>query len=220
MLCKIYEDVATLIFGKGSFKVGAFKLKLHEKTPDAPLSPIFLNLRTPQNPKQGPLDEGDCEVIALALWDKIISSGLEFDAIAGIPNAADPFIEAMQNLKLIPEDVRVIKLSKEQTEEGRRIVPMPGFDYLPGEKVLLVDDLVTKAGSKIEAINAIEQEDCEVIGLVVLVDREQGGKEELEKSGHRLFSCLGMSDLLDYYVETDRIGSEKRDKILEYLRNN
>ncbi len=38
---KIYTDVADIILERGAFKFGAFKLKLHEKNPNAPLSPFY-----------------------------------------------------------------------------------------------------------------------------------------------------------------------------------
>lgn len=51
------EDLALKLFDIGAVQFGEFKLKLHEKNPDAPLSPIFFNFRTPDNPKPGPLTD-------------------------------------------------------------------------------------------------------------------------------------------------------------------
>ena len=47
--------LADELFDLGAIQFGNFKLKLHEKNPNAPLSPIYLNLRTPDNPKPGNL---------------------------------------------------------------------------------------------------------------------------------------------------------------------
>ena len=53
-----HAKLAQLLFKVGAIKFGAFKLKLHEKDPDAPLSPIYLNLRTDRHPENpGPLTD-------------------------------------------------------------------------------------------------------------------------------------------------------------------
>lgn len=78
-------------------------MKLHEKNPDAPLSPFFLNLRSGDNPKPGPLASVDFDLIARALWEKTTEEGLSFQAIVGIPNAGDPIIEAIE--RLVPKGI-------------------------------------------------------------------------------------------------------------------
>ncbi len=47
---KAQERLAERLFNEDVIKFGGFKLKLHEKNPEAPLSPIFFNLRTEDNP--------------------------------------------------------------------------------------------------------------------------------------------------------------------------
>ncbi|MFH0892477.1 MAG: hypothetical protein V1867_06895 [Candidatus Falkowbacteria bacterium] len=218
---KIYTDVADMIFERGAFKFGAFKLKLHEKNPDAPLSPFYLNLRTKDNPtNRGPLTGDDCDMIATALRGSIRQNSLDFQALAGIPYAGDPIIEAIERIIPEPRDFRIIKLSKEVTEGKRRIVPLPGFDYRQGENVLVIDDLVTKADSKIEAIKAIESEGSVVKNLVVLVDRQQGGQAQLQEAGYNLISCFTIRQLLDYYKTAGKISGQKYLECIDYIENN
>jgi orotate phosphoribosyltransferase len=217
---KIYTDVADMIFERRAFKFGAFKLKLHEKNPNAPLSPFYLNLRTKNNPtNQGPLIDDDCDMIAELMYKRAVKDKLYFNAIAGLPYAADPFIESIERNVLI-YDFRIIKLAKEINEDGRRIVLMPGFDYIKNEIVLLLDDLVTKADSKIEAIRAIESEGSIVRDLIVLVNREQGGKEQLKKAGYNLISCFTIRELLSYYKSSGKISQKKYQECIDYIINN
>jgi len=54
------------------------KLKLHEKNPDAPLSPFYINLRDRNNPKPGPLDQDDYDLIAHCLLAIINDNQLTF----------------------------------------------------------------------------------------------------------------------------------------------
>lgn len=142
------EAVARRIFEKGAFQVGAFKLKLHDKKPDAPLSPFFINLRNKENPKPGPLDESDYDLIANSILRKIKDSRVKFDSIAPIPNAGNPILQAMEsviknNLEWKKINPRFIKLSKFEESGRRKIIPLDGFRYKKGERVLLVDDLIT-----------------------------------------------------------------------------
>lgn len=218
---KIYTDVADRIFERGAIKFGAFKLKLHEKNPDAPLSPFYLNLRTKDNPTNpGPLTDEDCDLIAAALWGIVRGNKLDFQAVAGIPHAADPIVEALERVVPAPRGFRIIKLSKEVTAEKRRIIPLPGFDYSEGENVLVIDDLVTKADSKIEAIKAIESEGSIVKNLVVLADRQQGGQAQLKGAGYNLVSCFTVRQLLDYYKATGKISGQKHQECMSYIENN
>ncbi|MFA4941072.1 MAG: hypothetical protein WC582_00535 [Patescibacteria group bacterium] len=212
--------VADMIFERGALKFGAFKLKLHEKQPDAPLSPFFLNLRTPDNPKPGPLTRDDCLLIAEVLWQKILESGFSFSAIAGIPNAGDPLAEAIERVAAPPRSFRIIRLGKEVDDDKRRIVSLADGNYQPGERVLLIDDLITGADSKIEAIAAIEVSALVFAGLAVLVDRQGGGREQLKKAGREMISAFTITELFNYYLETRKITADKYHECLAYLANN
>src|SRR3972149_2470184 len=70
-----------------------FLLKAHEENPNLPLSPFFLNLRTPDNPKPGPLTPDVVQLIAKAMHTLARQFSIAYDAVAGIPNAGDPFAE-------------------------------------------------------------------------------------------------------------------------------
>ncbi len=65
-----------------------------------------------------------------------------------------------------------------------------------GERVAVVEDVVTTAGSSLKAVKACRSAGLEVIGVFAIVDREEGGKENLEKEGLRLTSLYRLSELL------------------------
>ncbi len=217
---RLHAEVADMILERGAFKFGAFKLKLHEKNPDAPLSPFYIDLRTADNPtKPGLLTVSDCDLIAQCLWEVILKSGLTFQAIAGIPYAGDPIVEAIERIVPSPRGFRVIKLAKFEKDGKRKIVPLSGFEYRPSEVVLLIDDLVTKADSKNEAIDAIESQGSVVRDLVVLLDRQQGGKEGLAQSGRNLVAAFAVRELLEYYKITGQITVEKFRECMKYIQS-
>lgn len=225
MTSDLFSKVADTIFAKGAFKFGKFKLKLHETNPDAPLSPFYINIRDKNNPKPGNLDEADYDLIALSLLKVIRESDIVFDAIAGIPNAGDPIIAALERIMerdpdWNPGSFRIIKLTKVEEGGKRKIVPLPGFEYKKGERILLIDDLITKADTKLEAIRAIEEFGSVIVAIIVLVDRQQGGREQLEKAGYKLFSAFTITELFDYYYGEGKIELEEYKDCLTYIANN
>ncbi len=210
----IERTVADGIFHVKAIKFGAFKLKLHEKNPDAPLSPIYITLRVPEN--GGPLSLANVEMISQVLYDLVQRNKILFDVVAGIPRAGEPFAAVISCFSGKP----LLKLGKKEEGGARKIDSVVGGEYEPGQLVLLVDDLITQADTKKEAIAVCEEAGLVVAGLVVLVDREQGGSEELKKAGYSLYAVFPLSALLDYYVKANLLAPEKRDETMAYITAN
>jgi len=84
----------------------------------------------------------------------------------------------------------------------------------------LIDDLVTQANTKLEAIKAAERLGYVVTDILVLVDREQGGAEQLAKSGYKLLAVFKLSQLLKYYLRTGKIDQVRFNQITSYLGAN
>jgi uridine monophosphate synthetase len=217
------HDLALELFKIGAVKCeGYYKLKLHEQNPKAPLSPIFLNLRTADNPKPGLLTPKIVADIANIFYAYVMENGIVFDFIVGIPNAADPFVKAFA--ALIPGgEEKILYLEKETEAEMRKIGKLKDESkakIFPGAIALLFDDLITKAESKLEAAHSLEDAGLNVQDIIVLVDREQGGKQELEKEGYVLHAMTQLSKLLDLYFCEELINEEKFNEICLYLDSN
>lgn len=215
-ISNLKERIANALFEIGAIKFGTFKLKLHQTHPEAPLSPIYLNLRTPENPTPGPLTPALTDGIGQLLAD--LAKEHSYDLVAGVPRAGDPFASAF--LKALPPQLKVGRLHLEKKEEfgKRHVVGIIGGGYKAGNSVLLIDDLITGADSKLEAIDVLKKAGLEVKYILVLVDREQGGVTQLKTLGCSVFAVYTLSELLSYYVETRRIPSTTRDNVLEYLK--
>lgn len=181
---------------------GEFALKLHERKPEAPLSPIYINLR---NLPSNVLDQ-----IAQVLAE--LPNENKPDFCTGIPNAGIPLADAYSKISKIPVRNIFVKL---QTESQRKIVAQE--ETQEKGKVRIIDDLITKADTKLEAIKAAEAQGYEVSDIVVLVDREQGGAKELLKQGYKLQSAFTLSQLLKYYLRTGKIDQARFNQITNYL---
>jgi len=204
--------LADAIFDKAAVKFGSFKLKLHEKNSTAPLSPIYSSLRRPPD---GPLTDEDVEAIGKELYNLVRRKKILFDIIAGIPRAGEPFAEVIARLSGRP----LIKLGKKIVGDKRRIDSVIGGEYRKNQLVLLFDDLITKADTKKEAIAVCENAGLVVSAVVVLIDREQGGSEELRDSGYELHAVFPLFAILDYYVQTGKIDSIKRNEVIAYINS-
>jgi len=213
-LTESLEKVADRIHDRGAIKFGAFKLKLHEKNPDAPLSPIYITLRKPEI--GGPLTDEDVEAIGRELYAIVKKKKILFDLVAGIPRAGEPLAEVVSRLSGRP----LLKLGKKIEWDTRKIDSIISGEYRSGQLVLLVDDLITQADTKKEAIGVCEDAKLIVAGVTVLVDREQGGSEELKEAGYNLHAAFSLSVLLDYYVRVGRIDQARRDEVMVYITAN
>lgn len=200
------------LFARGAVKFGEFKLKLHEKNPSAPLSPIYITLRLPDN--GGPLTSEDVWEIGQEMSRLVREMGLDFDLVAGIPRAGEPFANVVSQLSCKP----LLRFHKREEGGQRRIDSGVEGDYYSGQTVLLVDDLITKADTKKEAIAACESAGLIVCGVVVLVDRQQGGAEELEREGYPVYSVFALEALLKYYLGAGRIDQAKYNEVVAYIK--
>lgn len=214
--CGAYLDKSRSPEGKG------FRLKLHEKTPDAPLSPFYLNLRSTNHPKNpGPLELVLINSIGKALLTLAVQQDLGFKMVGGIPHAGWPlalaFVRAATPLK---REIAVVEFQKTETSSARRISDVTEDTRVPGASVLLIDDLITKADSKLEAIKAIYKANMQVAGTIVIVDREQGGAEELLNQGFQLHSLFKISDLLSCFLNHKLISKSEHDEVLKYIQSN
>ncbi len=195
-----------------------FKLKHHEKNPDAPLSPFFMNLRTAANPKPGPLTPEIVDAIGEMLFAFAEEQGIKYDCIVGVPNAGDPFADAFAKAAAAKgKTVQVLRMAKTTGVETRSVTSLT-TPVATGLRVLIIDDLITKAGSKVEAIEVLRATGLEVKGVVVLVDREQGGVAQLwNETDVICHSVFLIRELLEIYLEAGRLTEPQHEEIFRYL---
>ncbi len=185
-------------------KFGAFRLKLHEQHPDAPLSPIYVDLRVLQSYP----DALDAAVAALA--ELIETHSVACARYAAIPLAATPLGA------LLSHRTRVPMITPREPKTHGRVETVNG-DFVPGETVLVIDDVVSQADSKLEAIRVLESNGLVVRDVAVLVDREQGGEAQLAAAGYRLHSVWPLRRLLGYWRDAGAIEETTYQQVSEYL---
>lgn len=118
--------------------------------------------------------------------------GIVADAIGGMTLGADPIVCPVSALSFTEgPPLRAFLVRKEAKGHGtaRRIEG----NLEPGSRVVVVDDVVTTAGSTLSAIEAVQAAGHQVVAVVCLVDREEGGTEKL--SAWPFFPLFRRSDL-------------------------
>ena len=98
----------------------------------------------------------------------------------------------------------------------------PGIEglYEPGQTVLIVDDLVTGGHSIVETAERLRAEGLQVKDAVVLVDRQQGGRQYLRRHGTSLKTLLTLQVILNYLMSSGKISEEWYRRSLAYLEAN
>ena len=190
-----------------------FELRLHQKNSGAPLAPFYFHLRTPDNPKPGPLTPGIIKIAASCMQRVQLDAKLAFDAVVGVPWAGDPFAKGLAEFAGVP----CLPMDKYEHGNKRCIASLKG-KVPPGvRKVLMVDDVVTEGHSKLQAINILRDAGLEVSDVMVLIDHERGGREVLAEYGCKLHSVFTAAKLLDLYSHFGKVKPRIRDDIQKYI---
>jgi len=106
--------------------------------------------------------------------------GVRAQAIGGMTLGADPIVGAVTALSFTegpPLRGFIVRREAKEHGTGRRVEG----NVEPGSRVVVVDDVVTTGGSTIAAIEAADEAGLEVVAVVCLVDREEGGSEKLSR---------------------------------------
>jgi len=118
------------------------------------------------------------------------------NAIGGLTLGADPIalsigIAAQREDSATPLQVFTVRKAIKEHGRQKRIEG----NFAAGNSVVIVDDVITTGGSTIQAIDAIEEAGGHVAFVLVLLDRQEGGRENIEQRGHKVVSIFTRADL-------------------------
>lgn len=194
------QNLIEKLFEIGAVKFGEFKLK------SGIMSPIYVDLRVivsyPEVLKQ----------VAEAMWKKI--NNLEFDLICGVPYTALPIATVMS----ITHNLPMVMRRKEVKDYGTKKAIEGAF--AAGQKVLIVEDLVTSGLSVFETSEPLEHEGLIITDVVVLLNREQGAEENLKNKNLNLHAVFKITELLQTLLEKNKIDKNVYDVTIKFIGDN
>lgn len=193
-----------------------FYLVSHEKAwregrPLAGPSGIYWDFRNPNN-------------LLLDAMGKVLAQvSLEDNPkyVVGIPTTGGKIASAYA--KYSPNITNLELFQKVDTPDGTTtITALENALQGNGEPVILVDDVLSKGTSATPAFEVVKTQGFEPIGLLVVIDRQQGGATRLNAAGHRVYAWCNVEEALDYYLhqalEGIRISQKEYNAALESLR--
>ena len=129
----------------------------------------------------------------LGLW-VIREAGWEAAAVGGLTLGADPVAYAIARASCdAPPIVDAFTVRKEAKGHGaRRLVE---GCFARGNAVVVVEDVVTTGQSALRAMEAVRSEGGTIVGVLAVIDREEGGRDVIAAAGYPLRSLVSLADL-------------------------
>lgn len=193
-----YKTLADGLLEAGCVKFGDFTLKSGAK------SPIYIDLRRlvafPKLLQQ-----------AAAAYADIMQE-LEFDQLAALPYAAMPIGTAIS----LVGSWGMVYPRKEVKEYGTKVQVEGVFEA--GQQVVVIDDLISSGGSKLEGIEKLNAVGLNVQDIVVLINRQSGGVDFMATHGYTLHSVFSLPELLDHWEDSGKVDGGMIAKAREFLK--
>ncbi|MEM4699542.1 MAG: orotate phosphoribosyltransferase [Candidatus Nezhaarchaeales archaeon] len=197
---KLAEEAALLLYEVGAILFGSFKLSSGLE------SPYYIDMRlVPSYPQAF---DRLCDMYCRVVVEEVGG----FDRVAGVPTAGVPFATLVAYKLRRP----LIYVRKQQKLHGQ--LKMVEGLLNPGDKVLLVDDLVSTGDSALRTVRAVREAGGVVEDVVVLIDREQGARELLAEEGVELHALMKVTEAAEVLYSKGLLSRRQYEVIVDYVR--
>ena len=135
------------------------------------------------------------------------------DHVCGVPYTALPIATVISTESKIPMLIR----RKETKSYGTKKLIEGSFKT--GDTCIIIEDLITSGSSVLETRQDLKNEGLNVTTALVVVDREQGGRKNLEKAGINVTSIFTMSQLIEILCHAGKISEKTVEEVKNYISN-
>lgn len=150
-------------------------------------------------------------LISTLLYDFALKDA-KCDHLCGVPYTALP----VATLLSIQSKIPMLMRRKEAKRYGTK--KMIEGHYKPGQKCLIIEDVVTSGSSILETVKDLHKEGLIATEAVIILDREQGGRQNLEANKVEMKSLFTMTKLIEILLENGKITSDLATKVHDYLK--
>ena len=126
---------------------------------------------------------------------RLMEAGWKIDAVGGLTLGADPISYAIAYASTTSTRlIRAFTVRKEAKAHGTgRLIEGP---FQKDDSVAIIEDVITTGGSALRAVEAVRSAGATVIGVLALVDREEGGREALVSAGLEVLSLTRATEIV------------------------
>jgi orotate phosphoribosyltransferase len=124
--------------------------------------------------------------------------GIGARGIGGLTLGADPIADAVAYTSYVkgkPVEAFVVRKSAKSHGTMQWIEG----NIVKGDRVVIVDDVITTGKSTIEAINRAKEAGLEIVRVIALVDRQEGGRENIEAMGFTVEAVVTREEVMRLY---------------------
>ncbi len=157
------------------------------------------------NCKPTTLNSEGMYLIGNLLYDLIKSrKSWKANAVGGLTLGADPISNAIAyTFHLKGEQMESFVVRKEPKKHGTMLWVEGNVGS--GDKVIIIEDVITTGGSTIKAIDRTKKCGLKVLGVIVLIDRQEGGKEKIEAKGVKVETLLTREEIFEVYSKKRQV---------------
>lgn len=190
-------SLATSLYQIGAIQFGEFTLKSGQT------SSIYINLRKiisyPNILRE----------VAELMWKALSNS--QFDLVCGVPYTALPIATCLS----LNHNIPMVMRRKEKKEYGTKQLIEGVFQA--GQTCLIIEDVITTGGSIIETATDLKEAGMVINDVVVLIDREQGGRQNLEQH-FKVHSVLTISEILQTLLASEHVDQNEKSIIEKFIK--
>jgi orotate phosphoribosyltransferase len=181
----------------GAIQFGEFTLKSGQT------SKIYLDLR------QIVSYPDILRTVSEEMWKQI--HACSFDLMCGVPYTALPIATCLS----LQHNVPMVMRRKEKKSYGTKKQIEGKFE--PGQTCLIIEDVITSGTSILETLEDIHDVGLKTKDVVVLIDREQGGKQNLENNNLTVHAAFTLTDILQHLLHSTLLPEYQREIVMSLV---